>query len=197
MISLWTSEWNYRAGTKRLSLSLINLANGQGLWIRHTFISDKKKAQGQTSRTPGEVIHLKVIFTETREEMERKREEFNLTRSEGWWMEQQTETSIKNKWKYLISPFTDWIYIAGVCCLVTSHCPAHFQMLISLETINKSMAVGFQAWLFPGEKAAAWSSWVGTLVCSEEMDLNRNVTAILKHFSRVVQGRRFVRGLTI
>lgn len=27
-----------------------------------------------------------------------------------------------------------------VCCLVTSHCPAHFKVLISLETMNKSMA---------------------------------------------------------
>lgn len=32
-----------------------------------------KKAQGQGSRTPGEVIHLKVIFTETRETWKERR----------------------------------------------------------------------------------------------------------------------------
>lgn len=41
-----------------------------------------KKAQGQRSRAPGEVIHLKVIFTETGSDGE-KAEEFTLTGSEG------------------------------------------------------------------------------------------------------------------
>lgn len=158
-----------------------------------------KKAQGQRSRTPGKVIHLKVIFTETAERWREIQPYQEQRMGDGW--NKQTETSIKNKWKYLISPFTDWIYIAGVCCLVTSHCPAHFQMLIRSETINKSMAVGCQAWLFPGDKGES------------VVLLSRNVSLLggsgpepgrdshLKHFSRVVQGRRFgftsVRGLTI
>lgn len=135
-----------------------------------------KKAQGQKSRTSGEVIHLKVIFTETGERWTERR---GIQPYQEWWLDdgwnKQTETSIKNKWKYLISPLTDWIYIARVCCLVTSHCPAHFQMLIRSETINKSMAAGCQTWLFPGDEG---ERGVGTLVCSGEVDLNRDVTAI-------------------
>lgn len=177
MISLWTSEWNYRAGTK--CLSLISRANGQVLWIRHTLICDKK-AQGQSRRTSGEVIHLKVIFRETGE---RRRERGGIQPYHHCWMDErwnkQTETSIKTKWKNLISLLTDWISIAPVCCLVTSHCPAHFQMLIRWETINKSMAAGCWPDCFRGERE------VGPLVC-REVDLNRTQTP-----QHGFQGRRF------
>lgn len=85
-------------------------------------------------------------------------------------MDKQTEISIKNKWKYIISPFTDRFPIAGVCCLVTSHCPPHFQMFITLETINKSMARAAGPDSFRGKGES------GPL--TQEVELNWDVTAI-------------------
>lgn len=105
-------------------------------------------------------------------------------------MDQQTEISIKNKWKYLISPFTDWFYIARVCCLVTSHCPAHFKMLISSETINKSMAWVARADCFRGKReSVVLLSRDGGLLGGSGPEPERD--RHLKHISRVVQGHRF------
>lgn len=140
--------------------------------VNQTHFDLWQKAQGQSRRTSGEVIHLKVIFRETGG---RRRERGGIQPYHHCWMDErwnkQTETSINTKWKNLISLLTDWISIAPVCCLVTSHCPAHFQMLIRWETINKSMAAGCWPDCFRGERE------VGPLVC-REVDLNRDVMTV-------------------
>lgn len=164
MISLWMSEWNYRAETRRLSrLSTLQMDGGR--WITHTFISDKKRLRGREPNIRWSYSPQGNIYRDG-SEMERKgRNSTSPGAEDGWWMDKQTETSIKNKWKY--SPFTDWFYIVRVCCLVTSHCPPHFQMLISSETINKSMARAAGPDCFRGKRESVvllsrkWN-WTGT-----------------------------------
>lgn len=153
-ISLWTSEWNYRAGT-------FSFSHQPFKWSRHSLVCGRK-AQGQSRWTAGKLIHFKVTFIETKGRRREKKEKFSLTGRR-----KQTQTSIKNKWKYLISPFTDWIYIARVCCLVTSHCPAHFNCwLVWRQNMNRWWW-GCRSWLFPGAKgergrSLQWKqSWTG------------------------------------